>query len=355
MLLPAVITAGYLFFWAADQYGSAVAFSVRTGEATMAQGMLGGLLPSSTPAGTDAEIVYEFVRSQPMVEAVRAAMPIEEMFNRATDDVVFRLGEDQPIEDVLWHWNWMTDVFFDGSTGMVRFEARAFAPEDAQRISAFVLDESNRIINSLNERSNEDALRVARNSVAEAEEKLRQARGELRLFRDQAQEVNPNENASAAIGLVSALEQQLATQLIDLDSQRALLGLENPRIRIMEQRVTSLRERIAEERQRLGVGAGGAAGSDGRTAMADVVSQYEELAVDVEIAQAVYTSALSSLETAKVDARRQSRFLVPHIAPTLSVAPQYPQRTLISLAVAVILLALWSIGLLIAYNVRDRR
>ncbi|MEM9783210.1 MAG: hypothetical protein AAF899_12125 [Pseudomonadota bacterium] len=354
MVLPAVLTTGYLYLWAADQYASVVAFSVRTGETPLPQGMLGGLLPRTSSAGTDAEIVYEVVRSQPMVEAVAASMPLETMYNRPEYDVVFRLGEDRPIEDIVEHWNWMTNVYFDGVTGMVRFEARAFRAEDAQRIASFVLDESNRIINSLNERSQEDALRVARNSVEEAEDELRAARAELRSFRNQAQEVNPSENASAAMGLVAALEEQLATQLIDIDSQRKLLGADSPRIRIMEQRAESVRNRIAEERQRLGVGETGLAPGD-RAAMAGVVSEFEELAVDVEIAQAVYTSALSALESAKVDARRQSRFLVPHIVPTRSVEPQYPQRAMISLAVAVILLALWSVGLLIAYNIRDRR
>lgn len=353
VVLPGAAIVAYLFFWAADQYASSVSFSVRSGDSAVGAGAMAGLMPGMSAAGTDAEIVYEFVRSQPMVEAAMTAMPLEAMFNRAEDDVVFRLGDARPIEDVHDHWLWMTDVSFDAITGLVRFEAKAFAPDDAERIAAFVLAEAERIVARLSDRAQADALAVAEAGVDEAAARMRETQIAMRAFRAENQEVDPVEGASKAVGIVAALEGRLAETLVELDSQRQLLGTDSPRLRLTEQRADSLRRQIRDERARLGVaGEGGAARQTGVSA---VVSEYEELAVDMELAKMVYASALSSLEAARVDARRESRFLVPHVGPTRSVEAQYPQRYLLSAASVAVLALIWAVLFLVVYNVRDRR
>jgi capsular polysaccharide transport system permease protein len=289
-----------------------------------------------------------------MIEAAAEALPLAAMYNRPQRDFVFRLGEDRPVEDVVAYWNWMTDISFDPSTGIVRFEARAFTPEDARAIAAFVLAESTRIVNDLSEQAREDGIRVARSAVTEAEDRLRQARRAMREFRNVQQEIDPAENASATLGLVAALEQELARARVELDSELSLVGEQSPRVNQLRQRITSLEKQIAQERSRLGAGAAAAAeGEEGR--FASVISEYEERKVDLEFAQNAYTSALAAFEQAQIEARRQSRFLAPHIEPTLSVEPQYPQRALLSLAILGLLTVGWAVALLIVYNIKERR
>jgi capsular polysaccharide transport system permease protein len=352
--IPTVAAFGYLYLVAADQYASRVAFSIRSQENASPISFLGALSQTVSVGGTDAEIVYEFIRSQKMVEAATAALPLAEIFNRPRADVVFRLGEDRPVEDVVDYWNSMTSVSFDGATGLVRFEARAFDPESAHQIARFVLQESSRIINEISLQAREDAVSVARSVLDAAEDRLRDARRAIRTFRDAEQELDPSENARASLGLMASLREQLATAQIELDSYLTLVGPRGPRVSVLRQRIESLEQRIAEERRRLGAGAGVAAQGDGRV-FSDLMGDYEELSVDLEFAQNAYVSALASFEQAQVEARRQHRFLAPHIEPTLSMEAQYPRRALIGLGVFIVLTVAWSVLLLIAYNVRDRR
>jgi len=354
VVLPTIATVGYLYTRAADQYASTVAFSIRSGDSIVpTSGILGAFAQQMSSGAADAEIVYEFVRSQKMIEAAQAALPLAEMYNRPEQDVVFRLGENRPVEDVVDYWNGMTDVSFDPSTGIVRFEARAFTAADAQRIAEFALAESTRIVNDLSEQAREDSIRVARMAVTEAEERLREARRAMREFRNVQQEIDPTENASATLGLVAALEQELARAQVELDSELQLVGEQSPRVTQLRQRIASLEKQIAQERSRLGAGAAGAAsGREGR--FASVISEYEERKVDLEFAQNAYTSALSAFEQAQIEARRQSRFLAPHIEPTRSMAPQYPQRALLSLATLGLLTVAWAVVVLVVYNVKER-
>lgn len=355
VIAPAVAATLYVYGVAADQYASRVAFSVRGQDHSAPIEFLGALTAGIGGGGSsaDAEIVYEFVRSQQMVEAALDRLPLFEIFNRPEDDVLFRLGNDRAIEDIVSYWRYMTDVSFDAGSGIVHFEARTFDADSARAIAAFVLEESTRVVNDLSVQARDDAVKVAREVVREAEERLRAVRRELRKFRDVEQELDPTENARAALGLVTALEAELARLQVERDTQIALVGQSSPRIAILNQTIESLNDRIEQERSR--IGAGGAARSAGGRAFSDLVAEYEELVVDREFAEKAYVSALASYETAQVEARRQMRYLVPHIRPTLSMKPQYPQRALLSAGTFGVLLTGWAVLLLIVYNVRDRR
>ncbi len=352
--LPGLGAVGYLYGIAADQYASRVSFSVRSAETAAPVEFLGALTKSFGGGGPDTEIIYEFVRSQQMVERALATLPLEQIYNQPEEDFIFRLGENRPIEDVVDYWNWMTDISFNSATGIVDFEARAFDPESARSVARLVLDESTELVNELSRKAREDAVSVSREVLTEAENRLRDARRRIRAFRDLEQELDPTENARAALGLVSTLESELARKRVELESQLQLVGARSPRIQVLRQQIASLEKQIADERARLGAGAV-TEGMDPERALSDLLAEYEELAVDREFAENAYVSALASYEAAQVEARRQMRYLSPHIEPTLSVAPQYPQRALLALTFFAILLVSWAVLLLVAYNIRDRR
>ena len=254
VVLPAAAITAYLYGVAADQYASRTSFSIRGAESSGPVSFLGALSQTVTLGGTDAEIVYDFVRSQQMVEAAAVALPLAEIFNRPQRDVVFRLGEERPVEAVRDYWNRMTTISFDGASGIVHFEARAFDPESARAVAQFVLDESTRIVNDMSAQAREDAVAVARQVLTDTEERLRAARRAIRAFRDVEQELDPTVNAGAAMGLMAVLREQLAAAQIELDSYLALVGPRGPRAPALRQRIESLERRIDAERQRLGAG-----------------------------------------------------------------------------------------------------
>ena len=75
----------------------------------------------------------------------------------------------------------------------------------------------------------------------------------------------------------------------------------------------------------------------------------------LEIARTAYTHALAGRAAAEAMAQRQSRYLVPHIQPTLAETALYPRNGLIIGLAALFLTLGWSVLMLIYYNVRDNR
>jgi len=353
VVLPSILAAAYLFAVAADQYSSKVAFSVRSAEQAPTFEFLGSLTQSVSGPTQDGEIVYDYIQSQQIVEEVLKTLPLRDIYNRPRNDVVFRLGEDRPVEDLVDHWNWMSDASFDPTSGILTFEARAFDRHEAQQIAQAVLDLSARLVNELSVQAREDAVRFAAAELQEAEEHLLELRRNIRAFRESEQEIDPAANAQTSIALVAALEEEVANTRVRLNTVRTLVSETAPQVEVLTERINNLELQIARERARVGEATKGGAAPD-KKALADLLAEYEEFEVRREFAENAYTSALAIYEQAQAEARRQIRYLATHIYPTLSEEPQYPERELLTLAIFAILLVGWSVLVLVYYNIRDR-
>lgn len=354
VVLPTVIVGWYLFDIAKDRFASRTAFSIRSNDMTAPVEIFGAVTQLGTSSAvTDGQILYDFIQSRPMLDRALQTLSLKEIYNRHPDDWVYALGADQSIEDILWHWERMVDVSLDPISGILTIEARAFDPSDAQAIATTILDASGDLVNALSEGAREDAVNHAADELKGAEQRLRTIRTRLRTFRDLEQEVDPAQNAQAALSLVASLEEQQARAQVRLQSLNGVLDGDAPRLRTLRREIDTLSERIAQERTRLGTGERVRQG-DARP-LSEVVGEFEELVVDREFAEQAYTLALATYEQAQAEARRQSRYLAVHIPPTLSEAAEYPDRPVLLGATAGSFLAFWAILCLIIANIRERR
>ena len=353
VLIPGALGVAYLYTKAADQYHSTVGFSVHTEESSNPLDFLGAFTQSGGNSASDADILYEYIRSQQLVEEIASELDLVAIYNRAKDDPVFTLGQDPTIEDLHWYWEWMVSVAYDGGTGIIEVEARAFTPEDAHAIADAIVRRSTALINALSQEARQDAIRFAKRDLAEAEERLRAVRRKLRAFRDVEQIIDPTADVEQRMGLLTALEGQLAEALVSRDVLLGYAAPQDSRVRKLEDQIAAIEKRIENEKAKLGSGNGENAAEAER--MAEVVGTYEELVMDREFAQQAYAAVLASYEEARTEARRQNRYLATHVGPTRAQESLFPKRWLLGLALVLFLLMSWIIIVLIIFNVRDTR
>lgn len=354
VLLPTAVTAWYLWYRAEDQYVSKVAFSVRKeDEAASSVDFLGGLtqLTGGTSA-SDTDILYDFLHSEDIVLKIDKVVDLREKFSKAwPEDPVFSLNPEEPIEDLTEYWKRQVRVLYNTSTQLITVEVAAFTPEDALEIAQAAFDESSRTINRLSDIAREDTIRFAHNELTKAHERLIKARQALTAFRIRTQIVDPLADLEGQMGVLNSLQAQLAEALISLDTLRQNAGNEDQRVIQAEQKIAAIRERIAEERAKFSASGEGPAGEN----YAELMSEYEQLAADMEFAETVYRSSQSTYDLAVAEAQRQSRYLAAHIEPNLAESSIAPNRPRILVSIFIGLLLSWSILLLIYYSIRDRR
>lgn len=355
--LPTAAFSVYMFFWASDQYHSTTAFAVRSSNPVAATEILGMVMGSGGSESTTSNsyIVTDFIQSQAILEELPEDIDLETIYNRESSDVLFSMGSNLPIEDRLSYWNDMVDVSFDATSGVIYVEARSFRPEDSVAIAEAVLERSEILVNNLSESNRRQTVRYAEEAVARAEARLKVIRKQLLAYRQETQEVDPEANAEIAAEMIAGLDQERAGRVAEKATLMSYLDEDSPRIRMLDQQIAALEGEIASVRQRLGTGGASIAGTgDRRKNLSLRLADYQELAVEEEFAQQLYVTSLASLEKARQEADNKSLYLATFIHPTLSEDAQYPGRFLYSLAAFLLLIGLWSVVVLLYYNVRDR-
>lgn len=354
VLAPLVAVVLYLWTVAGDQYISTTGFTVRSQESSSANDLLGGLAQfAGGNAASDSDILYEFIQSQEMAKVVDARLGLKAHYaQRWPDDWAFSLWPDASLEDLVWYWQRVVSISYDGSSGLIEVQAVAFDAVMAQAITREIVAESQTRINVLNARAREDAMGYAQADLDEAIERLKAAREALTQFRTRTRIVDPNADIQGRMGVMNNLQQQLAEALIDFDLLRGSVSEGDPRLKTARQRIDVIRDRIDIERQTFTSASTetGAVGED----YPSLISEFERLTVDLEYAETSYRAALTALEVARDDAVRQSRYLATYIKPTQAEDSQYPQRFILAGLAGLFLLLGWSILSLIYYSIRDR-
>lgn len=354
VLLPSATISCYLWIVAEDRYASVTGFTVRQEETGGATELLGGLTAlTGSNLSSDGDILYEFILSQAMVRALDAELGLRGHFSEHwVSDPLFALWPEASIEDLEWFWRRILRVSYDRNSGLIEVQVVAYGPGMARDIALGILDQSQQMINRLNDRARADAMRYAEADLAEAVARLKAAREALTTFRTRTQIVDPAADIQGRMGVINNLQQQLAQALIAYDILDQNTTANDPRKLQSAREIEVIRERIARERESFAseTGGGGVAGED----YPRLIAEYEALQVDREFAEESYRAALAALDVARAKASRQSRYLATFIEPTLAETSEHPDRLTIELVAGLVLVLSWAVMVLIFYAIRDR-
>lgn len=346
---PLFVVSSYLAFVAHDQYHSRAAFSIRSEQANAAvSGLLGALTQVSSGSASDADILYDYIRSQEIVEDIEKQIDLTAIYQRAPGDWYFALGQDATIEDLFGKWNSMVHVSHESTNGILQIQAEAFSPEDAQLIVETILAKSSDLVNKLSDAARNDAIKFSAEMLAEAEANVFDIRRKLTEFRRANKIVDPAADAAGQLGILNALQSELATALVERDSLASFAQPGDPRLTTLDVRIQSITARIEAERNNL-------SGTLENANKVDIYGEYEDLRVQQEFANAAYTQALAGLASARADGRRQARYLAVHVQPTLAQTSLYPRSFLLMVLTALFGMLAWAISMLLYYNVRENR
>ncbi|MYM55838.1 sugar transporter [Thalassovita mangrovi] len=353
VMLPLAAVVFYLYAIAEDQYASSFGFTVRSEEMSGAQSLLGGLASLSGSSSSDTDILYEFIQSQTMVEAIDKRLNLREIYSRPAFDPVFTVDPQNSIEDLVKYWQRVVQLSYASGSGLIEVQVKAFTAEDAHRIAEAIIEESTIMINELSAIARADATGYARDDLEQAVTRLKATREALTRFRSETRIVDPSADIQGQMGLLNSLESQLAATIIEMNLLLDTARDNDPRVEQARRRIAVIQSLIEKERQKFGIG--DAASATEGTDYSTLVGEFERLMVDVEYAQKSYLAAQAALDTAQAEAQRQSRYLATYAKPTLPQSAQYPQRLVLSLISGAFLLLFWAIGVLIYYSLRDRR
>ena len=349
-LLPMALGITYYYKFASDQYQATAHFTIEKSGQEQADplGALTGL-PGNVSSTRDALIIKDFIESREVIERTRDDFDLEKLYAREDKDWLSRLEKDSSIEEIIEFWQKKVKVEFDVTLGIVTLNVWAFEREDSVTVIEAILKESEALVNNLSEKSRQDSLTFARKELKNAEKNLKLARSDVRVFRDNEKFLSPEKNAESKLLLVENLEADRARAEADLQGLRLQLPENSPRIQNAKFKVSALKQQINKERAR---SARGMESTDTKS-MSSILSKYEELITEQGFSEKSYEAALLNIETARIEATRQQRYLTMIVYPSLPEDPIKPKQPYDYIVLFIACLLLWGILSLIFASIKD--
>ena len=347
VILPTVLAALYFGLLASDVYVSKSQFVVRSPDKGSTNA-LGVLLKSTGFSNTGDEVyaAHDYVQSR---DALRALNRNGAVVSTYGDDSIFILDRFNPLglstsfEDLYDYYIGKVSVDYDTTSSVTTLTVRAFDPGDAFKFNRQLLEFSEEVVNRLNTRGRADLVKLAADEVRDAEAAARTAAIELARFRNAYGVVDPELQAKAQLELVEKLQDELIgarMQLLQLQS----IAPENPQIPI-------LRTRIAGLTREIDVQMGRVAGN--RSSLSASAVQFQRLELERQFADRRLAAAMTSLQEAQNESRRQQAYVERIVQPNRPDEAQEPNRLRGILATFVLGLLAWGILRLLLAGVRE--
>lgn len=321
VMLPTALATTYYVGYASDIYVSESKYAIRAGDELPQIGLLTGLFGGggSTSGGEDALIVRDYILSKDMLTELQARFDLRRHFSQSSIDWIARLPDEATEEKFLDYYRSMVDAAVDTTSGITTLNVKAFDPEMNQEIAKTILSLSEDLVNKMSKRITEDTLGFALGEVSDAEMRIRQASQDVTQFRKDSKLIDPTQETSSVLGIITQLETQLAASQTELAETRTFMQRDSSKMRTIESRIAALVAQVGTERARL-------ANEGGDDDLTRLIYGYEPLVLEQTLAEQRYTSALTALEAAQAEAQRKQKYLLAFVQPNFPDEALEPQR-----------------------------
>jgi capsular polysaccharide transport system permease protein len=344
VIVPTFLAILYYGFIASDVFISESRFLVRSPQHPMQGGFVGQLLQGSgiSHSQDDAYSVHDYILSRDALRELDAKAGVRNAFSSKQVDLFNRfpgLSWDDSFEEFYRYYGKHVGVEYDSASSITTLTVRAFTAQDAQRIDDLLLQMSERLVNTLNERSRQDLIRYAADEVKIATDKATAAAVAMFEYRSKHAVFEPDKQAAIQLESVAKIQEELISTEAQL-AQVQKLSPNNPQISGLESRADTLRHAIATEAAKV---------TSANGSFSAHAPDFERLTLETVFADKQLGVALADLETARSEALRQQLYLERLIQPSLPDKAMEPRRIRSMFTVLLIGLVAWGvISLLIA-------
>lgn len=321
--LPTTLLGYYFYVIATPLYATEAEFIIQQADSAIpaANGGLGGMMGGGLGLGNsqDSITVQSYLQSRGAMRRLDAEEGFRAHFSTDDIDLLRRLPEGASEEAMYRLYQRQVRISFDPTEGIVRLEVSAATPEDSERFATALISYAEEQVDLMTARMRENQMQDARESYLEAEQRMQEAR---------RQAVELQESFAVLSGEVeiSLLSQQIVTLEAELTQNRLSLQelLSNPRPN--QARVEQLQRRIDNLETQIGA-LRGSMTQDSETggSLARVQSELVMAEADIQTRQMLLSQALQQLESARIEANRQVRYLSLSVTPIAPDEPTYPR------------------------------
>lgn len=347
VVVPTTCSIIYYGLIASDVFLSESRFVVSSAQSSMPSGGIESLLlGSGSHSHADSYEVRDYINSRDALHELTRKLTLSQIYGRPDTSFLDRypgLIYGTSFEDLYKYYGRHVVVELDTASAITILTVRAYSAEDARNINAELLNMSERLVNTLNERSRADLIGFSNNEVKIASEKAKNAAMALLEYRSDKAVFEPDKQANLQLEMVGKIHQDLITTEAQI-AQIKKLSPDNPQIEGLESSADRLRKTIASETGKVTSPSG---------SFSSRAPAFERLQLDVEFADKQLETALAGLESARSDAQKQQIYLERLTQPSVQDKSTEPHRVRSIFVTLVISMLAWGIASILVASVRE--
>lgn len=320
VILPSLLFAIYQMFIATERFESQAQVIVQqpdamaTMDASMA--LLSGM---GVPTGSsDTELVKAYIHSTDMVQYLNQQLDLRGHYSQNFIDYFSIIHEDDTSEELLAYYQERVNVVINEKSGVIGIYSQGFDSEYAQKLTNKIVKRAEWFINSIGHQLANAQLSFVQGEHATIEKKLAQAQTNLLNFQQKYNLLDPTAEGVAMQQITYTLEGQIAVKQTELKTIQTIMSAKAPQVLALQNELNALKEQLKSERNKL------AQTGEGEIPVSEILAQFTDYKVKMELAIQAYTSSQISLEKSRIEAYRQIKYLIVVEKATLSQESKYP-------------------------------
>jgi len=320
VFLPTLLAGFYYYRIATPLYATKTEFVIQQAMPQSASSTsMGGLANTPMANMQDSITVQGYLQSRDAMLRLDRDIGFRKVFTDPSIDPIQRLDVAASNEAAYKIYQRNVRVSYDPTEGIIRMEVIAPDPETSVRFSQALIGYAEEQVDQLTQRLREDAMRGARESYDEAEAALLDARQRSVNLQETFKVLSSDVEVSLITGQIGQLEGQLTTDKLSLAQMEANTNPNPARMDPLKRRIATLEKEIALLRSKLVE-----EDSSGQS-LARVQSELAVAEADSETRQMMLAQALQAMETARIEANRQARYISLSVAPVAPDEATYPR------------------------------
>jgi len=319
VVLPTWLAGFYFYTVATPMYqvdSQMVIQKPDSGGSSSVGGLLGGGGLSNLE---DSVIVQGYLGSREAMQRLNAENGFILHFQQEFIDDIQRMPLDISMEAAYKKYEKYVQIGYDPTEGVIRMSVIALTPEKAAEFSRALIAFAEERVDQLAAPVRRDQLTVAKSNYDDAEQAVLDAAERVLELQQSAGVISPDADATGQMSIVNSLEAMLDQRRLDLEEINRNEAPNQAQVRTIEQDIMGLSARISARRAAM------FSSNNANASLARVSGELSIARTNLEMRQMLLQQSLSSLETARVETNRQTRYLSLAVAPIPPDVPTHPK------------------------------
>lgn len=324
LIIPVMGAGIYFYVIASNRYVTRSDFVIRKAEdSEISSGgtSLASLLGKTNQASIeDGRYLKTYLQSPQVLHDLNRTFDIDAAYAPKPNDPFAGLKKNSSKEKRLKFFKKQVSVSLDELSGAIILRTVGLTPQTSLDLNRFMLATSEKFVNHLNQDISLKQLGFAEEELRRARSKLEQSKNNLLDYRNKNSVIDPKLEADLASQTISKLQEKLVQLRVDLATMKLQFrDFNEPEMVSVSDQIKEFEKQIEIERKSVL----STKGLDFNRRASDLI----KLESDVNFNTDNYKLGLSAVEKARVESRRQQKFMALLSAPQLPEDPDNNWRS----------------------------